>query len=277
MKKLIYVIPILLALNLSSCSSNLNGEARFKHNNEAIQENQEVQESPQIQEMNAADNETNEESNEESKSKISAEKAAIEKIVIDQQSKLLYDEEIAIEYKGKKMTVRGKSKFTDIEDFNEFYEDIHIQKKIEEFTFNNIVVNENKGEWYFEDKKILTQGELNRISKREISKDNINNIKVEYSNIKGTISINVFKDEENVDHLITNAYKSIIKKEDKNAVYYIFEDADNIFKGIFYEEKKDDGYKAYIDLAYYNQTNWNVSEALELRGGLRSFFEKLGL
>ena len=68
-----------------------------------------------------------------------------------------------------------------------------------------------------------------------------------------------------------------VKRENKNGKYYIFEDDYESFKGIYFEEKREDGYKSYIDLEYYNDEQWSIDKALKLQGALEDLFKNLNL
>lgn len=261
MKILKILLPLCLIVMLSACSSTVKKSEIYER---------EVEPKADVQEMAK-------EPNHEDYEAITDDKNAIEKVVLEEQTKLEYDEKIAVDFNGKKMIIKGNNEFDSIEDFNKYYDDMKIKEKIDDFKFSSITVNEQDGVWYFDSSKILTQGELNRISKRDVLKENINNIVLEYTSLKGTISLTVFRDTEKIDDSIAKGYKGTIIKEDNNAIYHIFEDDSAVFKGVYYEQKRENGYKAYIDLAYYDQSKWTVSHVLKMRDSLNELFEKLNL
>lgn len=204
-------------------------------------------------------------------------KEDINRIVEEQQSKMQYDDSITLQYKGKKLVITGNSKFTDIDEFNKYYDDIKIQEKIDSFEFESITVNENTGVWHFDDSMINSEGELNRIFKRDILKENIESLDMVYSNGTGFITVMVQKQNEDKLALIPNEFSRLVKKEDKNVAYYIIEGDEDIYNGIIYEEKKEDGYVAFINLEYYNQSSWDSVYALKLKGKLERLFKNLNL
>jgi len=271
MRYLKSIAPLFLVIFLVACSSNENKENFI--NDKTYDEKPKVENI--VGEANKAKVDNNDIiSNESTKE----EESIINKIVLEEQAKLQYDESVAIEYKGKKLIITGNKEFRNIEKFQEYYNDIIIPEEILDFKFDSLKVTEKEyKEWYFSDEKILSDGELNRIFKRVINQDNINIIKIKYSNLKGTISMSIFRKDDKLNSELIKRYEKIVKRENKNGKYYIFEDEYEEFKGIYFEEKRENGYKSYIDLEYYNDEQLSIDKALKLQGALEELFENLSL
>jgi len=269
MRYLKSIVPLFLVIFLVACSFNEDKENFINdktYNGKTKVENF-------VGEANKAKIDNNEMISKESTEE---EESIINKMVLEEQAKLQYDESIAIEYKGKKLIITGNKEFKDIEKFKEYYNGIIIPEEILDFKFDSLKITEKENkEWYFSDEKILSDGELNRIFKRVINHENINLIKVKYSNLKGTISMSIFRKNNKLNAELIKRYNKMVKRENKNAKYYIFEDDCEAFKGIYFEEKRENGYKAYIDLEYYNDEQWSIEKALNLQSAIEELFNNL--
>ncbi|WBW97363.1 hypothetical protein [Oceanirhabdus sp. W0125-5] len=271
MRYLKSMIPLLLLIFLVACSSNENKEKFIN--------NKTYDEKPKVENFATEVNEAKEENKEiMSKESTYEDESIINKIVLEEQARLQYDESVAIEYKGKKLIITGNKEFKDIDEFQVYYNDIVIPEEILDFKFDSLkIIEKQNKDWYFTDEKILSDGELNRIFKREISHDNVNMIKINYGNLKGTISMSIFRKDDKLNSELIKHYDKIVKRENKKGIYYIFEDDFELFKGIYFEEKRENGYKSYIDLEYYNDSQWNIDKALKLQKALEDLFKNLKL
>ncbi len=271
MRYLKSIVPLFLVMFLVACSSNGNNNNFINDKNYDEKSNSENF----VGEVNQVKVDNNDII---SKKSTLEEESIINKIVLEEQAKLQYDESVAIEYKGKKLIITGNKEFRNIEEFEVYYNDIIIPEEILNFKFDSLKVTEKENnDWYFSDEKILSDGEINRIFKRVINHDNINLIKIKYSNLKGTISLSIFRKDDKINSELIKHYNKIVKRENKNAKYYIFEDDFELSKGIYFEEKRENGYKSYIDLEYYNDEQWSIDKALKLQSSLEELFKNLNL
>ena len=173
-------------------------------------------------------------------------------VFIDNTSrKLKFDETIIAEFEGEFIEINGRHALESIQEVNKYYPDMHIDEKILNYSFMSAFITDSFQAKYGHIHSVPKE-QLNVISKRKLSADNISSMSLTYQTSEEMAGISIEKNLYDKIGDMTKYYEvEVLEQNDKKLYILYSKENKDIFRIVYELNIENKTYR--LSVAAYNK------------------------